>query len=143
MCGGDEDTGGLTGAQRATLGRQKRDVKRRKNETNDYFANAKQAANQEFQLNQQSSIDNFLVESYTIDKKADSDITKGKGLTNFETEFENVRLKEKSATDFTTGRELDQLAFDQGTIERNKAKFDQLSGLEDQLYQIQTELDGD
>ena len=138
--GGDD--GGLTSAQRATLNEQKQDVLGRKNDTNDYFGELTRVANEEFNISQQGRIDNFLVESYTINKKAEEDITAGKGLTNFETEFENEMATDIRMDKFAMESEQDKLDYMKGNVERNKAKFDQLSSLEDQLYQIETELDG-
>lgn len=136
--GGDDD--GLTGAQINTLKEQKRDVKGRMTDVNKYFQELRGMASDERNINKQSRIDDFLTQSYMMDKKADSDIAKGKGITNFETQFENQMNEDIRMDKFGQENERDKLDYAKGEIERNKAKFDQLASLEDMIYQIDTEL---
>lgn len=138
--GGDDDDGGLTGAQRDVLNRQKADVRERKGDVNDYFQELKRMSTTERSINTQSRIDDFLSQSYLLDKKSDAAIKGGKGLTNFETEFDTEMQNDIRMDKFAEESSKDKLDYMKGTIERNKARFDQLASLEDMIYQIDTEL---
>lgn len=140
LCNGSSDDGGLTSAQKNTLNKQKRDVRGRKKDVSQYFAELGSMAQQERTINNQSRIDDFLTESYLLDKKEDQDITKAKGLTNFETLYDQEKISSQRKDKFDLASEQDKIDFTKGTIERNKARFDQLASLEDMIYQIDTEL---
>lgn len=138
--GGGGDDGGLTRGQKSTLNAQKADVENRKGDVSDYFAELNRMGQEERGINTQSRIDDFLSQSYLLDKKSDAAITGGKGLTNFETEFE-VEMQDDIRMDkFAAESNKDKLDYMKGSIERNKARFDQLASLEDMIYQIDTEL---
>jgi len=140
LCFGGGDDGGLTGAQKNTLNAQKRDVESRKGDVTDYFQELNRMGQEERGINTQSRIDDFLSQSYMLDKKSDAAIKGGKGLTNFETEFD-VEMQEDIRMDtFAAETQKDKLDYAKGSIERNKARFDQLASLEDMIYQIDTEL---
>tara|TARA_R110002020_G_C15988963_1_gene749181 strand:- start:67 stop:597 length:531 start_codon:yes stop_codon:yes gene_type:complete len=138
--GGGGDDGGLTSGQRSTLNKQKADVQERKGDVSEYFQELNRMGQTERSMNTQTRIDDFLSQSYLLDKKNDAAIAGGKGLTNFETDFD-VQMQDDIRMDkFAQESSKDKLDYMKGTIERNKARFDQLASLEDMIYQIDTEL---
>ena len=139
MC---DDGGGLTSAQIATLNAQKDDVQKRQGEVGQYFQEMSNLSNQKYQIDRAGALDKFLMDSYNIQKKTDTDIVQGKGLTDFETMYDNTLIQDTTSKSFDRQAELQKLDFVNADIERNKSRFDQLAQLEDQLYQIDTELQG-
>ena len=116
-------------------------IDNRKDDVKTYFGDLRRQSQTQFNLDSASRLDKFLVESYNLDKKEEADVLKAKGMTNFETLYENERAVELSASEFRRQGQEANLKFRADEIERNKARFDQLSSLEDQLYQIETELE--
>ena len=122
MCSGDDSA--LTADQKKVLNDQKQDINNRKDDIKTYFGDLRRQSQTQFNLDAASRLDKFLVESYNLDKKEEADVLKAKGMTNFETLYENERAVELSASEFRRQGQEANLKFRADEIERNKARFD-------------------
>ena len=119
LCFGGGDDGGLTSGQKTTLNQQKADVRERKGDVSEYFQELNRMSQSERNMNTQSRIDDFLSQSYLLDKKSDKAISGGKGLTNFETEFDTEMQ--------------DDIRMDKFAQETSKDKLDYMNQIDTEL----------
>ena len=141
LCGKSGGDSGLTAGQTTALNKQKTDVQDRKGDVKDYFSELKRLSDADFHLDQGKRLDSFLAESYNIGKKGELDMRKGKGLTDFSQMYESKVTEDLTKSEFKRSNDQANLKYMSDEMERNKGKFDQLAQLEDQLYQIETELE--
>ena len=97
-----------------------------------------------------SGLNQFLAESYNIEKSEESALTSGKGIRDYSTieDFENLYNTRKTAYDDSSRMTyLDNVNTEQTMFAENKKsmlnlkkqKYDQLAQIEDMLYNIDTD----